>query len=113
MPAIRSGLSWAGLVAGPAAWAVSFQLNYSISHWQCMSGAHPAPIASALALVIAGFGAYMSWCALSTREHGVGPPMSARARRFVAGASLGIGAVFAFAILLQLAAGLIFGGCEL
>ena len=111
--AIRSGISWAGLAAGPAAWAVSTQLNYSIAHWQCTAKAFPSPWLSALAVLVALAGTFLSWRALNDPGHGIPPPETARTRRFLAGGSLGIGALFALVILLQLAAGLIFGGCEL
>jgi hypothetical protein len=113
MHPIRDGISWAGLAAGPFAWAVSFQLNYSIAHWQCVAKSHPAPLFSLLALLVAAGGAVLSWRAWQVPDHGTGPPMAAHARRFLAGASAGIGALFALVILLQLVAGLVFGGCEL
>ena len=58
-------------------------------------------------------GAFLSWWALSDPDHGVTPPETMHTRRFLAGMSLGIGLLFALVILMQLAAGLIFGGCEL
>lgn len=113
MQAIRNGIPWAGLAAGPAAWAVSFELNYSIAHWQCAANSHPAPWFSLIGIVVALTGAFLSWRAWGNHDHGLGPPMAAHARRFLAGASLGVSALFALVILLQLMAGLVFGGCEL
>ena len=55
----------------------------------------------------------LSWRAWQAPDHGTGPPMAAQARRFLAGASAGNGGLFALVILLQLVAGLVFGGCEL
>jgi hypothetical protein len=110
---IRGGISWAGLAAGPTAWAVSTQLNYSIAHWQCTAKTYPSPWFSALAILIALAGAALSWRAVSDPGHGVSPPETMRTRRFVAGASVGIGVLFALVMLMQMAAGLVFGGCEL
>ncbi|MGN6551168.1 MAG: hypothetical protein ACTHJ3_14920 [Pararhizobium sp.] len=110
---IRDGIAWAGFAAGPAAWAISFELNYSITHWQCLAHARPAPLVSAGAIAVALAGAGLSWRAYRTASHGVAPPLTARTRRFLAGTSLGMALLFALAMALQLVAGLIFGGCEL
>ena len=111
--AIRNGVPWAGLAAGPAAWAISTQLDYSIVSWQCTAKAYPSPWISMLAILIALAGAALSWRAVGDPGHGISPPETMRTRRFVAGASAGIGALFALVMLMQMAAGLIFGGCEL
>jgi hypothetical protein len=111
--ALRNGVSWAGLAAGPTAWALSFQANYSIVHWQCLSDWHPASLVSVLAMVAALAGAFLSWRALADGSHGITPPETAETRRFLAGVSCGIGMLFALVMAMQFAAGLIFGGCEL
>lgn len=113
MQAIRTGVSWAGLAAGPTAWAISQQLGYSIAYWQCHAG---FPLTASISLVGAAAamaGALLSWRAGRDRRHGTGPPLSARTRAFLAEASTGIGALFALILLAQMAAGLIFNGCEL
>jgi hypothetical protein len=111
--AIRNGVPWAGLAAGPGAWAVSTQFGYSIASWQCTAKIYPSPWFSALSILIALAGAALSWRAVSDPDHGISPPETMRTRRFLAGASAGIGVLFALVMLMQMAAGLIFGGCEL
>ena len=111
--AIRSGVSWAGLAAGPAAWVLSTQLDYSIVSWQCMTKTYPAPWISALAISMALVGALLSWRAVREPGHGIAPPQTMRTRRFLAGLSAAIAVLFALVMAMQLAAALIFGGCEL
>jgi hypothetical protein len=113
MRTIRSGVCWAGLAAGPLAWAGSLQFDYSAAHWQCLSG-QPLSLLISLAGILFGMvGSLLSWRALSDERHGMAPPLTLRTRRFVARTSLGIGAIFIRAMMLQVAAGLIFTGCEL
>ncbi|TIW23277.1 MAG: hypothetical protein E5V65_01665 [Mesorhizobium sp.] len=113
MQAIRNGISWAGLASGPTAWAVSLQLDYAIADWQCHAGFRPTALFSLLAAAAALAGTLLSWRALRHASYGTSPPLQARARHFLAGTSVGIGALFALAMLAQMAAGLIFSGCEL
>ncbi|RWA94566.1 MAG: hypothetical protein E5V92_02295 [Mesorhizobium sp.] len=113
MQAIRNGVSWAGFASGPTAWAVSLQLDYAISDWQCHAGFRPTALFSLLAAAAVLAGIALSWRALRNVGFGISPPLHARTRRFLAGTSVGIGALFALAMLAQIAAGLIFSGCEL
>ncbi|MER8752388.1 hypothetical protein NKH57_24515 [Mesorhizobium sp. M1050] len=113
MQAIRTGISWAGLVAGPTAWAVSLQLDYAIAYWQCHTGFRPTALFSLIGVAVATAGVLLSWRAAHDRRHGTSPPMKARTRAFLARTSVGIGTLFMLIMLAQMAAGLIFTGCEL
>lgn len=107
------GLSWAGLVAGPGAWAASTEANYALATPQCLSGVSPT---TWLALLLAGlalFGALLSY--LSLRHTLAAPQDGARKPRtetFYALVSIGLGLLFALVILLQAYAGTVFTGCE-
>ncbi|MDX8449949.1 hypothetical protein [Mesorhizobium captivum] len=113
MRAIRDGVSWAAFASGPTAWAMSLQFGYAIANWQCDAGFRPTALFSLLAAMVALAGLALSWRALRDTGFGISPPLHARTRRFLAGTSLGIGALFILVILAQMAAGLIFSGCEL
>lgn len=113
MQVIGTGVSWAGLVSGPAAWAVTLQVDYSTAFWQCHAGFRPTALFSLIGAAAALSGALLSWRAVRDRKHGTIPPEAARTRAFLASTSTGIGALFTLILLAQAVAGLIFSGCEL
>ncbi|ESZ29299.1 hypothetical protein [Mesorhizobium sp. L2C084A000] len=113
MQAIRTGVSWAGLVSGPVAWAIALQFDYSIASWQCHAGFRPTALFSLIGAAVALAGTLLSWHAVHDRGHGTIPPRRARTRAFLARTSVGIGALFTLILLAQVVAGLIFSGCEL
>jgi hypothetical protein len=108
-------MSWAGLYAGPGAWAVSTQTNYALVPWVC---AHKINLIPVLALVLAAIalgGAFLSWRSwhsplVEGTEIGAGIPEAPRPFLGALGALLGI--LFALVILTQGAAGLVLNGCE-
>lgn len=110
---VRQGVSWAGIVAGPAAWAVSFQLNYTLVPWQCANGVRPIPWLLAVGILASLAGGFLSWRAWRSEGHGSEPPVTDHTRRFLAGVGVAAGLLFALVILLQLLAALVFAGCEL
>lgn len=110
---LRNGISWAGLLAGPAAWAVSFQTGYALVPWQCANGSGLVPWISAAGIVAALAGGLLSWRAWNAPLLSPGPPAHKRTRVFVAALSVGAASLFALVMILQLLAGLIFEGCEL
>lgn len=112
MQAIRNGVSWADFASGPTAWAVSLQLDYAIVDWQCYTGVRPTVLISLLAALAALAGITLSWRAMRDASFGISPPLQARTRIFLAWTSVGVGALFGLAMLAQMAAGLIFSGCE-
>ena len=94
-------LLWAGIFAGPVAWALDLEASYALVQWTCatqrMDVLHAV---SVVALVITMGGAALSWMAL---QHARGMPMDAgseRARaRFMAVLGLSASLLFATAIL--------------
>lgn len=107
------GLSWAGLVAGPGAWAASTQANYALATPQCMSGVSPTTWIAVLLALIALGAAGLSLLAYrhieAQPEDGVRKP---RTEVFLSLVSVGMAVLFAAVILLQAFAGLVFTGCE-
>ncbi|MFC7400584.1 hypothetical protein ACFQU1_25610 [Chelatococcus sp. GCM10030263] len=103
------GLSWAGFVSGPGAWALSTQVNYMLAPWECAHRAGAVPWAALLLALVALPGGLLSWRAWQ-RPEAAGRP--ARTERFIAGVSLAMAVLFALVILLQGTAGLVFNGCE-
>lgn len=101
----RYSTSCAGLISGPAAWAVSTQLNYVLAPWQCANGLYLVPwIALGLA-VFAALGGAISlrqW-----RNESAGASLS-----FAAAVAALISALFTLVIVMQGFAGVIFSGCE-
>lgn len=107
------GLSWAGLAAGPGAWAVSTQGNYALAAPQCLMGVYPVPWFALLLAIVALAGSVMSL--LAYRRTMLDPADGARKPRtevFVSLLSLGLSLLFMVVILLQAYAGLVFTGCE-
>src|SRR5918993_40988 len=69
---LQRGIPSAGLCAGPAAWFASHEARYALVPWVCANKLpliHPVTAAAAL---IALFGAYLSWRALSGALYVVG-----------------------------------------
>ena len=109
----RSGISWAGLAAGPSAWAVSTQVNYALAAPQCLLGVFPIPWLALLFAVLALGGTWLSL--LAYRQAEAAPASGLRKPRtevFLALVGIGAGLLFAAVILLQAYAGMVFTGCE-
>ena len=103
----------AGLITGPAAWAISTQLHYAMAPWICRGGWHVVPFSAALLVLLALAGAFLSWRHWRRRRSG---PMSERpdgGAPYEMLAVLGMlsGPLFALIIVLQAAASLIVTGC--
>jgi hypothetical protein len=106
-------LPWAGLAAGPAAWAVSTQLNYALVPWACTRGVASlvVPGTAAVLVLIAVAGGVLSWRAWRATpapERGVG----GHPHHFLGAVSAGLAALFALLIALHALGGLFFTGCE-
>jgi hypothetical protein len=111
---IARGLPSAGIYAGPGAWLVSTQANYSLVPWVC---AHQIRIIPVIALVLAGvslLGGLLSWRGYVTAAPTPHPDSSGggRPHRFVALLGIAAALLFATVILIHGAAGLVFHGCE-
>ena len=111
---IERGLPSAGLYAGPVAWLVSTQANYSLATLDCEVDIPIVPIVALGLIAISLFGCFLSWRALRTIGEGeaIIPWRDGHPHRFVAAIGIAMALLFALAILLQGAAGLFLSGCE-
>ena len=111
---LRNGIGWAGLAAGPAAWAISTQANYSIVAWACGRPLNPVPPLALALVIIALIGAVLSWRAwyVSGADRELFFEENGKPHAFLALMSALIAVLFAAVIAMQGAAGLILTGCE-
>jgi hypothetical protein len=111
---VRSrSLAWAGLAAGPAAWAVSTQLNYALVPWACARGLTSIVVpgvAAALILVATAGGllSWRAWRAAPAEEREVG----GHPHHFLGALGMGLAALFALLIALHASGSIFFTGCE-
>jgi hypothetical protein len=111
---LDKGLPSAGLYAGPAAWFISTQANYSLVPWMCAHKVPVIPILAASLVIVSLFGGFLSWRAFS--RAGPLPPPDAtgagRPHRFVATVGMMMAVLFGLVIAVQGVAGIVFNGCE-
>jgi hypothetical protein len=114
VPARQGGYSGMGFFAGAFAWAASSMIGYILVPHSCNTRMMLSAFASAAGLLVAIAGGAISWRADRILQAvNVAAAMPGRqARIFIARFSVLSAAVFAFAMLLQLAASFIFNGCE-
>jgi hypothetical protein len=114
MHVFRNGVDWAGLAAGPAAWAISTQGNYTLLAWICHWRLNPVPPLALFLAVVALIGAALSWRAW--RASGAGGVVllenDGQPRAFLALMSALLAVLFAAVIVMQGVAGFILTGCE-
>ena len=106
---------WAGLAAGPGAWAASTQGNYALVPWVCAHHSSLVPIVAVLLALIALAGAFVSWLSWNgeaVEVIDVETSVVPRPRSFLAAVGVFLGVLFALVILTQGAAGLVLNGCE-
>jgi hypothetical protein len=111
MRALRLGTSWAGLLAGPLAWAASTQLNYALVEWQCQHKIHVIPVAALVLAILALLGGALSWRAWQRGGASFKPEREAETERFVAILGILTAALFALIIFMQGTASLILDEC--
>lgn len=111
---LSTGVSWAGLLAGPGAWAINTQLGYALVDWSCVTRLRPLPFVAAALLLVALAGAFLSWRAWRhLPEHGsVEESTSRQPLRMVAAIGVLLSVLFALVIAAQGMAGVMFDGCE-
>ncbi|MBI0539119.1 hypothetical protein D9599_26610 [Roseomonas sp. KE2513] len=98
-------MAWAGLVMGPAFWAMNMQLGLILPHAECGGGFRYSTLTTLLGAGLAILGAGLSYRASSFRgARGV--------HGFLGSAGTLAGLIFAFALLLQAASTLVLTGCE-
>jgi hypothetical protein len=107
------GTSWAGLAAGPTAWAVDTQLNYALVPWACAHGRNIVPAIAGGLAVVSLLGALSSW--LAWRRHdGPGmrsPEQDGDPRHLLSGIGVASGLLFAIVIALQGMAAVMISPC--
>lgn len=58
-------VQWTGLLAGPTAWALHMQANYSLVAWACKNGGeiviHLVTVAALLITAVGAFAAWRAW----------------------------------------------------
>jgi hypothetical protein len=108
------GLLWAGMLAGPAAWALDLSASYALVHWTCSSQLRMVlHLISVLALVLTAGGAAASWTALQrARSDAVedGPRPMDRGK-FMATLGLLIAALFGLVIVSALVPQVMLDAC--
>lgn len=110
---VRSWRSWSGLALAPAAWAIGTQVKYALVPWTCENQAWLMTLGvSLLTALVAAAAAFLSWREWQALPAESSPAAAAQTTRFLAALSALVGVLFMLAILLQGAAGLVFGGCE-
>lgn len=111
MRALRSGTSWAGLLAGPMAWAISTQLNYALVEWQCGSRLPVIQLAALALILVALAGGAVSWRAWRCGGASFKAERTLDTERFVSMLGMLTAALFAAVILMQGLASLILDEC--
>lgn len=115
MPALlRRGMPSAGLYAGPVAWMVSTQANYSLVPWECAHQVRVVAILGFSLALVSLAGGFLSWRAwsMASRAPASAEGQGGQPRRFLALIGMAMALLFAIVIALHGTAGLVFHGCE-
>ena len=94
-------LLWAGILAGPVAWALDLLISYAVVKWTCLRAQQwPLDVCTLGALALAAAGAALSWHALQQTMYaeptdGGAPPQRAK---FMAILGVATSALFALQI---------------
>jgi hypothetical protein len=109
-------MQWMGVLAGPVAWGVHMQTNYSLVSWVCRNGGEIfLHVVTILALVITALGAFAAWRgwqdgAAEEAETDGGGRLS-RAR-FMGALGLLVSAMFFLLIIAQAIPSFMFQACQ-
>ena len=95
-----------GLIVAPLLWACNTQAGQVLPYADCGAAIRLAAIIPLVSATLAAGGGYVSWTAAAAASGGERPT------RFVAMLGTLTGFLFAFALALQGAAGLVLTGCE-
>ncbi len=111
---LTRGLPSAGIYAGPTAWLISTQANYSLVPWVCASQIHIIPVVAVAMAGVSLLGGFLSWRGYVTATPTPHPDSTGAGRphRFVALIGVGIALLFATIIIVHGIAGMVFHGCE-
>jgi hypothetical protein len=106
------GMSWAGLAAGPACWALNTQLNYALVPWFCERGHNAVPVIAAVLAVLSLAGAASSWLAFGRHDDpGTHMEQDGHPRYLLSGIGVAAGVLFALVIAMQGTAAFILDPC--
>jgi hypothetical protein len=106
-------VSWAGLAAGPAAWAVDTQLNYALVPWACAHGRNVILAIAGVLAAVSLLGALLS-CLAWQRHDGPGmhiPEQDGHPRHLLSAIGTAAGLLFAIVIMLQGLAAVMISPC--
>jgi hypothetical protein len=96
----RLAALWAGLAAGPLAWAALLQTNYVLSYVACeQRHSWMLHLATGIALILVGLGALAAWWARPPLQSGATSSTAQGRARFMAVGGLVLCAGFAVVIL--------------
>jgi hypothetical protein len=111
---IERGIPSAGLYAGPGAWLISTQANYSLVPWVCANKLPLIPLLAAGLAAVSLFGCFLSWRAFASAASVTETELKGggRPRRFLAAVAMMLAVLFALVIVVHGLAGLTFNGCE-
>jgi hypothetical protein len=101
-PDCRPLWAWTGLIVAVLLWSGNLQLGEMLPEPQCQSHLHQLGWTSLAAALLSLASAYVSWRS----------PWQSRTGRFWSRLCALMALIFAFALLLQMAAGFILSGCE-
>jgi hypothetical protein len=105
------GTPWAGLAAGPAAWATGTQLNYALLPWACRHGWNLVPAVAGVLAVLSLLSALSSWLAWRRYDGLHVPEQDGHPRHLLSGIGIAAGLLFAIVIVLQGLAAIIISPC--
>jgi hypothetical protein len=108
---VFEGTSWAGLAAGPTAWAVDTQLNYALVPWACVHDRSIVPPIAGVLAVVSLLGALSSWMAWRRHDGLRVPEQEGRPRQLLSGIGVASGLLFAIVIVLQGVAAIMIPPC--
>lgn len=111
----RAFALWTGILIGPIAWLISFEINFALAPWACVTQQKMALyVVSLIALVISAFGgilAWREWKQLGSEwpgEDGGAIPRS----RVMALSGMLLSAMFCLVIIAQAVPELMLGACD-
>jgi len=94
--------AWSGFIVAVVLWSINMQLGEMLPEWQCRAQNNALGLTSLAAVLFSLASAYLSWQS----------PWQGRAGLFWSRLCALMALIFAFALLLQMAAGFMLSGCE-
>lgn len=111
----RTFVLWTGILTGPVVWLVSFEINYALAPWACVTEQKAALyFVSLLALIVSaasGILAWREWKQLGGEWPGEGGGAIPRSR-IMALSGMVLSAMFCLVIIAQAVPELMLGACD-